>query len=60
MHARELGEDKDGSLLYMSLGHWCDGADEWTLHGVWKPRAGQLESQFRKVRAGSCSVGGDR
>ena len=60
VNARELGDDKDGSLLYLSLGHWCDGADEWTMHGVWKPHAGKLESQFRKLRAGSCSAAGGK
>ena len=59
LHAREFGEDKNGSLLYLSLGHWCDGAEEWRLHGVWKPRAGRLESQFRTARAGSCTPPGE-
>lgn len=59
LHARELGEDKNGSLLYLSLGHWCDGAEEWRLHGVWKPRAGRLDSQFRTARAGSCTAAGE-
>ena len=59
LHARDLGEDKNSSLLYLSLGHWCDGADEWRLHGVWKPRAGRLEPQFRKTRAGGCVSPGD-
>ncbi|MES2018027.1 MAG: alpha/beta hydrolase [Pseudomonadota bacterium] len=58
LQAAELGEDKNGSLLYLSLGHWCDGVDEWRLHGVWKTRAGKLEPQFRKARAGSCGVPG--
>jgi pimeloyl-ACP methyl ester carboxylesterase len=56
LHARELGDDKNSSLIYLSLGHWCDGVDEWRLHGVWKPRAGPLESQFRAARAGSCTA----
>jgi pimeloyl-ACP methyl ester carboxylesterase len=59
VRARDMGEVKNGSLLYMSLGHWCDGVDEWRLHGVWKPREGRLEQQFRKVRAGSCTPAGD-
>lgn len=58
LQARELGEDRNGSLLYLSLGHWCDGADEWRLHGVWKPRAGRLESQFRTAYAGGCTAAG--
>lgn len=58
LDARELGEDKNTSLIYLSLGHWCDGADEWRLHGVWKPRAGRLEPQFRTARAGSCAPAG--
>jgi len=56
INARELGIEKDDSLLYLSLGHWCDGVDEWRLHGVWKTRSGKLEPQFRKTRAGSCTA----
>lgn len=56
LHAPDLGVDRNSSLLYLSLGHWCDGVDEWRLHGVWKPRAGPLQSQFRKARAGSCTL----
>ena len=53
--ARDLGDDKGGSLLFLSLGHWCDGADEWRMHGVWKPRNGQLDPQFRKTREAACA-----
>jgi pimeloyl-ACP methyl ester carboxylesterase len=53
--AADLGEEKNGSLLYLSLGHWCDGIDEWRLHDVWKTRKGALDKQFRKVRDGGCA-----
>ncbi|MES2318458.1 MAG: alpha/beta hydrolase [Pseudomonadota bacterium] len=53
--ARDLGDETGGSLIYLSLGHWCDGVDEWRLHGVWKPREGQLDPQFRKVREARCA-----
>lgn len=54
--ASELGHDKDDSLIFMSLGHWCDGAAQWRLHDVWKPRKGGLDPQFRKQGAGACSL----
>lgn len=55
--ARDLGDDKNGSLLYISLGYWCDGAQEWRLHDVWKPRHGRLDAQFRRARLGACGAG---
>lgn len=54
--ARDLGDDKNDSLLYFSLGYWCDRVDEWRLHDVWKPRSGQLDPQLRKARQGACAA----
>ncbi len=48
--AREFGDDRDDSLVFFSLGYWCDGADEWRLHDVLKPRKGALDPQLRKLR----------
>lgn len=53
--SREFGDERDGSLVFSSLGYWCDGVDEWRLHDVWKPREGKLDQQFRKLRAGHCA-----
>jgi pimeloyl-ACP methyl ester carboxylesterase len=54
--AREFGDERDDSLIFFSLSYWCDGADEWRLHNVWKPRAGKLDPQFRKQRGGTCAA----
>jgi len=54
--ARELGEEKGGTLIFLSLGHWCDGSDEWRMHGVWRPSKGPLDPQFRTLREGACTA----
>lgn len=54
--ALSLGEQKLGSNFFMSLGRWCDGQQEWRLHGVWKPRNGKVDQQFRQVADASCTV----
>ena len=55
--APELGEDKDDSLIYMSLGSWCDGYDAWRLHDVWKPGKGAFGDAFRKAPGERCEKG---
>ena len=57
LRARELGADKGGSLLFLSLSRWCDGASDWYLHDSWKPHAGMLDGQFRRVRGARCALG---
>ncbi len=54
--AREFGDDRDDSLVFFSLGYWCDGALEWRLHDVLKPRQGPLDPQLRKLRDGRCAA----
>lgn len=56
--AVDLGQDRNGSLLFLSLGHWCDGVDEWRLHDVWRTRKGSLGAQLRKTREGGCTLAG--
>ena len=56
LHSPDLGQDRNGSLLFLSLGHWCDGADEWRLHEVWRTRKGSLGPQLRTTREGACTL----
>lgn len=54
--APQLGNVKDYALLLLSLSHWCDGTNEWGLHGVWKPQDGQMDQQVRNVRRNRCAL----
>jgi pimeloyl-ACP methyl ester carboxylesterase len=56
VNSAQLGQQKGGSQFFMSLGHWCDGANEWRLHGVLKPQDGKLDQQFRKTSDGGCTL----
>lgn len=55
MSAR-LGEQKEKSLFSLSLGLWCDGKNEWRLHGVWKPKNGRMDQQFSLLQDNSCAL----
>ncbi|MES3025693.1 MAG: alpha/beta hydrolase [Pseudomonadota bacterium] len=57
LRAPELGADKGGSLLFMSLSRWCDGAGDWYLHDTWKPDAGKLDQQFQRAPGARCALG---
>jgi pimeloyl-ACP methyl ester carboxylesterase len=52
--APELGDDQGGSLLFISLGQWCEGTQGWSLHDVWKTAKGPLGARFRKAGAARC------
>lgn len=54
--APTFGGDARGSLLFFSLGYWCDGVSEWHLHDAWKPGHTALDPQLRKVRGRACSL----
>lgn len=56
LQSPDLGQDRNGSFLFLSLGHWCDGADEWRLHDVYRTRKGSLGPQLGKTREGSCTL----
>lgn len=55
INAPLLGEQKDESQYFFSLGHWCDGQSGWWLHDVWKPKNGRLDKQLQRVRGGACA-----
>jgi pimeloyl-ACP methyl ester carboxylesterase len=58
MSAR-LGEQKEKSQFSLSLGLWCDGKNEWRLHGIWKPKNGRMDHQFGTPQDNSCAFGTD-
>jgi pimeloyl-ACP methyl ester carboxylesterase len=59
VQAAQFGQQKERAQFSMSLGRWCDGANAWRLHEVWKTRQGKLDEQFRDTRDGRCVLAAD-